>query len=80
MYFQMFPDNAVKREMSILAVQCINPGCPWVGKFRHYEVSSLGIHLQTLAIQRIDKAHLACADLESFVRGGPNLITFFFFF
>ena len=23
---------------------------------------------------------LACADPESFVRGGPNLISFFFFF
>ena len=39
-FFQMFPDNAVKREMSILVVQCINPGCTWQGKFRHYEVNT----------------------------------------
>ena len=55
MYFQMFPDNAVKREMSILAVQCINPGCPWVGKFRHYEVGSLGMRGSRKFCQRGSK-------------------------
>lgn len=34
---QMFPDNAVKREMASLQARCINPGCGWKGQFKQYE-------------------------------------------
>ena len=36
---QMFPDNAVKREMASLQALCINPGCDWKGIFKQYEVN-----------------------------------------
>ncbi|KAK3593715.1 hypothetical protein CHS0354_013612 [Potamilus streckersoni] len=34
---QMYPDNAVKREMSRIKVQCLNTGCSWQGLFKDYE-------------------------------------------
>ncbi|KAL3872159.1 hypothetical protein ACJMK2_040106 [Sinanodonta woodiana] len=36
---QMYPDNAVKREMSRIKVQCVNvsKGCSWQGVFKDYE-------------------------------------------
>ncbi|KAK3088518.1 hypothetical protein FSP39_020097 [Pinctada imbricata] len=34
---QMFPDNALKKEMIKIDVQCINPGCDWKGKFKNYD-------------------------------------------
>ena len=34
---QIFPDMAVKREMSNIESKCINPGCSWKGTFKQYE-------------------------------------------
>ncbi|XP_070563452.1 TNF receptor-associated factor 2-like isoform X2 [Ptychodera flava] len=34
---QIFPDNAIKRELKIQEVRCIINGCDWTGKFRDYE-------------------------------------------
>ncbi|CAG2227439.1 TRAF2 [Mytilus edulis] len=34
---QIFPDMAVKREMSLIESKCVNPGCSWKGNFKHYE-------------------------------------------
>jgi TNF receptor-associated factor 2 len=34
----MFPDNAVKREMSVMPTSCAFPGCNWRGRFKEYEV------------------------------------------
>lgn len=34
---QMFPDNAVRREMGAMAAKCINPNCTWKGIFKQYE-------------------------------------------
>ena len=34
---QMFPDNAVRREMANMPTVCVFPGCTWRGKFRDYE-------------------------------------------
>lgn len=34
---QIFPDMAVKREMSSIESKCVNPGCSWKGNFKHYE-------------------------------------------
>ncbi|XP_053380377.1 TNF receptor-associated factor 2-like isoform X2 [Mercenaria mercenaria] len=34
---QIFPDNAIKREMSKLKVDCANANCKWSGSFRQYE-------------------------------------------
>lgn len=39
MNFQMFPDNAVKREMANVSVVCANKPCDWKGPFKHYIVS-----------------------------------------
>lgn len=35
---QMFPDNAVKREMARMPTKCSYPFCTWTGIFRDYEV------------------------------------------
>ncbi|KAL8562405.1 hypothetical protein ACOMHN_066119 [Nucella lapillus] len=34
---QMFPDNAVKREMARMPTKCVHPYCTWTGIFRDYE-------------------------------------------
>ncbi|XP_056011331.1 TNF receptor-associated factor 2-like [Ostrea edulis] len=34
---QMFPDNAVRREMGAMHTKCINPKCTWEGTFKQYE-------------------------------------------
>lgn len=34
---QLFPDNALRREMFSMESNCYNLGCPWTGKFRDYE-------------------------------------------
>lgn len=34
---QLFPDNALRREMFSMESNCSNLGCPWTGKFRDYE-------------------------------------------
>ncbi|XP_061169632.1 TNF receptor-associated factor 2-like [Saccostrea echinata] len=34
---QLFPDNALRREMFSLEANCPNQGCSWAGKFRAYE-------------------------------------------
>lgn len=34
---QIFPDMAVKREMSSIESKCVNPGCTWKGNFKNYE-------------------------------------------
>lgn len=34
---QMFPDNAVKREMARMPSKCVHPYCTWTGIFRDYE-------------------------------------------
>ncbi|XP_062567709.1 TNF receptor-associated factor 2-like [Saccostrea cucullata] len=34
---QMFPDNAVRREMGAMPAKCINPKCTWKGTFKQYE-------------------------------------------
>ncbi|KAK3732538.1 hypothetical protein RRG08_030737 [Elysia crispata] len=35
---EVFPDNAVKREMYSTPAVCIFPGCSWKGRFKEYEV------------------------------------------
>ena len=49
-YFQlqMFPDNAVKRDMARMPAKCIHPYCTWAGIFKDYEVlfSFWPVHLQ----------------------------------
>jgi TNF receptor-associated factor 2 len=34
----IFPDNAIKRELSKKTTHCINEGCTWTGPFKDYEV------------------------------------------
>ncbi|XP_070532815.1 TNF receptor-associated factor 2-like [Ptychodera flava] len=34
---QIFPDNAIKRELRVHNVKCINNGCTWTGMFKDYE-------------------------------------------
>ncbi|WAR30818.1 TRAF2-like protein [Mya arenaria] len=34
---EIFPDNAIRRELFRLHVQCINVGCEWKGKYREFE-------------------------------------------
>lgn len=36
---QLFPDNAVKREMASMHAHCENEGCTWDGPFKQYEVN-----------------------------------------
>ena len=38
MFVQTFPDNAIRREMSILIVYCSFDGCSWTGQFKEFEV------------------------------------------
>uniref|UniRef100_A0ABM0MDY2 TNF receptor-associated factor 2-like n=1 Tax=Saccoglossus kowalevskii TaxID=10224 RepID=A0ABM0MDY2_SACKO len=35
--FQIFPDNATKRELRVKFVECPNKKCGWKGNFRNYE-------------------------------------------
>ncbi|XP_045186960.2 TNF receptor-associated factor 2-like isoform X2 [Mercenaria mercenaria] len=48
---QIFPDNAIKREMSKIKVKCANSGCTWNGMFKQYE-----LHLE----QECPKASVTC--------------------
>ena len=41
---------------------------------------AIGLHINTGLDPMENHKATTCADPESFVRGGPNLITFFFFF
>ncbi|XP_052224425.1 TNF receptor-associated factor 2-like isoform X2 [Dreissena polymorpha] len=34
---EIFPDNAIKREINRMKVHCINKDCKWNGKFKEYE-------------------------------------------
>ncbi|KAL3872157.1 hypothetical protein ACJMK2_040104 [Sinanodonta woodiana] len=34
---KLYPDNALKREMSQIKVRCVNPGCSWQGIFKEFE-------------------------------------------
>lgn len=52
---QMFPDNAVKREMASLVARCINPGCDWNDKFRNYEA-----HAATCPFRKVTVKCRAC--------------------
>ena len=47
----------------------------WVA---YFELSGITGRLKAVLI--LANSAYPCADAESFVRGGPNLITFFFFF
>ncbi|XP_070532661.1 TNF receptor-associated factor 2-like [Ptychodera flava] len=35
---KIFPDNAIKRELLLIKVKCLNTDCLWVGVFKDYEV------------------------------------------
>ena len=37
----MYPDHGMRRDMSKLSVKCLNPGCPWQGVLKKYEVKSV---------------------------------------
>lgn len=55
---QIFPDNAIKREMGRLRVKCPNTGCTWDGIFRQYEE-----HFQVC-----DFKCVKCPDCQRLVR------------
>ena len=40
LFWQMFPDNAVKREMIKKLTSCVNNGCTWKGNFKDYMVKT----------------------------------------
>ncbi|XP_059175332.1 TNF receptor-associated factor 2-like isoform X2 [Physella acuta] len=46
---EMFPDNAVKREMSNMQVCCVFPGCNWKGRFKDYESHERNCQFKQLA-------------------------------
>ncbi|CAL1536553.1 unnamed protein product [Lymnaea stagnalis] len=46
---EMFPDNAVKREMSNMAAACVFPGCSWKGRFKEYEAHERSCQFRQLA-------------------------------
>lgn len=50
---QLFPDNALRREMFSMESNCSNLGCPWTGKFRDFEVSCLYSSSSSLDYYRI---------------------------
>ncbi|CAG5133598.1 unnamed protein product [Candidula unifasciata] len=45
----MFPDNAVKREMSVMATSCVFPGCSWRGRFKEYEAHERSCEFRQIA-------------------------------
>lgn len=36
---QVYPDNAIKKELNKKQVKCLNPGCSWHGDFKDMDVS-----------------------------------------
>ncbi|XP_006823613.2 TNF receptor-associated factor 2-like [Saccoglossus kowalevskii] len=52
----VFPDNAIKRELSGLKVQCTNTGCDWQGIFRAYEVEleEMSKHDEKAQVKHLD--------------------------
>lgn len=65
---QMFPDNAVKREMSSLNVQCINPSCNWHGKFRGYEDHASVCQFRLVTCPTCGKTNIPQSQLASHMK------------
>ncbi|KAK0063444.1 TNF receptor-associated factor 2 [Biomphalaria pfeifferi] len=49
---EMFPDNAVRREMLNMQASCVFPGCNWKGRFKEYETHEKNCQFKQLACSK----------------------------